>query len=63
MALQVHAGFDDLDAFTLEELFLERGVWFANEEFAAFAENAMPGNAFSGRSGGHGAACAARTAS
>jgi hypothetical protein len=62
MALKIHAGFDDLNAFAFEELLLKRGVWFADEEFAAFAENAMPRNAFSGRSGGHGSACAARAA-
>ncbi len=60
MGFQVDAGFDDFYAFGFEELFLQRGVRLADEDFAAFANDAVPGNAFSGRSCGHGAAGAAR---
>ena len=56
MALQVDSGFDDRYAFAFEELFLEGGVGLADEDFAAFAEHAMPGNAFAGGCGGHGTA-------
>ena len=58
MALQLDAQLGNMDAFAFEELFLERGVGFADEEFAATADYAMPGDAFSGRCGGHGASCA-----
>ena len=62
MTFQVDAGFRDFYAFTFEELALERGVGLADEDFAALTNDAMPGDAFSRRSGGHGAACAARAA-
>src|SRR5437667_11545994 len=60
MAFQVNAGLDDGDAFAFEEFSLQRSVRLANEDFAAFAEDAMPGDAFSGRGRGHGATRAAR---
>ena len=61
MRSQVDAGFDDFDAFGFEEFFLERGIGLADEDFAALADDAMPGDTLSGGSGGHGAsggACA-----
>ena len=62
MRFQVDSGFDDFYAFGFEEFFLERGVGLADQDFAAFANYAMPGDAFSGGGGGHGAACAASAA-
>src|SRR6267154_6290921 len=62
VALQVHTRLNDFDAFAFEEFSLEGSVRLANEDFAALADDAMPGNAFAGRSGGHGASCAARAA-
>ncbi len=65
MISQVDAGLGDFDAFGFEEFFLEGGVGLADEDFAALADHAMPGNAFSRGSGGHGtpgAACAAAQA-
>jgi len=62
MLLQVDTGFDDRYAFAFEELFLEGGVGLADQDFAAFAEDAMPRDAFPGGGGGHGAACAACSA-
>src|SRR5205807_399820 len=55
VALQVYAKFDHRDAFAFKELSLEQGVWAMNQDFSAVADHAVPGNAFSGRSGGHGA--------
>lgn len=62
MALQVEARFDNFDAFAREEFFLERSVRFANEDFAVISDNAVPGNAFPGGCGRHGAAGTASTA-
>ena len=62
MAFQVHAGLDDGYTFAFEEFSLQGSVRLADEDFAAFAEDAMPGDAFSGRSCGHGASSAARAA-
>lgn len=62
MALQIDARFSELDPFTFKKFSLQRGVRFANQNFAAFAENAMPGNASSGRGGGHRASSGARAA-
>ncbi len=59
MSFEIDAGFGDFDAFRFEEFFLERGVRFTDEDFAALADHAVPGNAFSGRSCGHGAPGAA----
>ena len=56
MFFYVDAGFDDRNAFGFEELFLERGVRFANQDFAVGAEDAVPGDASASRSGAHGAA-------
>jgi|SRR5580658_7770785 hypothetical protein len=52
----VNAGFDDGNAFGFEELFLERGVWFADQDFAVGAEHAVPRDGLASRSGAHGAA-------
>ena len=54
MSLHVHTRFQEFDAFTLEELTLKRGIRFADEELAAVTNDAMPRNAFAGRSGSHG---------
>ena len=62
MAFQVHAGFGNRDPFAFEEFSLQGSVRLANKDFAALTDNAMPGNAFSGRSGGHGASGATRAA-
>ncbi len=59
MIFQIDAGFGDFDAFGFKEFFLERGVRLADEDFAALTDHAMPGNAFSRGSGGHGAPGAA----
>ena len=62
VSLQVHTKFNDGNSFGFEKLFLEQGVWAANEDFSAVADHAVPGNAFSGRSGSHGASGGARAA-
>jgi hypothetical protein len=59
---QVDAKPDYRDAFAFEKLSLQGCVGFANQDFSALAENAMPGNAFSGGSRRHGASCGARAA-
>src|SRR5947199_8401672 len=59
MAFQAHAGLDDGYTFAFEEVSLQGSVRLADEAFAAFAEDAMPGDAFSGRSCVHGASTAA----
>ena len=60
MFLEVDPGFDELYALAFEEFSLERSVGLADEDFSAFADDAMPGNSFAGRSGGHGPARGAR---
>lgn len=62
MFLEVDAGFDDGDSFGFEEFFLQRGVRFADEDFAVGAEDAVPGDASALRSSAHGAAGGARAA-
>src|SRR5258706_5822305 len=62
VAFQVHTRLNDFDAFAFEEFSLEGSVRLANEDFAALADDAMPGNTFSRGSGGHGASRAARAA-
>jgi len=62
MALQIDARLDDRDAFAFEEFSLEGSVRFADQDFSALTDDAVPGNAFSGRSRGHGAPRAARAA-
>ena len=62
MSFQVNAGFDDRDAFAFEEFTLKGSVRFANEDFASRAHDAVPGDALSRGSGGHGAAGATRAA-
>ena len=56
MFFDVDAGFDNGNAFGFEELSLEGGVGFADEDFAVGAEDAVPGDALALRSGAHGAA-------
>lgn len=48
MELEIDAAFGHGDAFGFKELTLETGVGFADEEFAAGAEDAMPRDAFAG---------------
>jgi hypothetical protein len=60
VAVQIHARLDDADAFAFEELSLQGTVRLANEDFAVFTDNAMPGNAFTGGSRRHGASGTAR---
>jgi hypothetical protein len=62
VSFQVHTKFNDGNSLSFEKLFLEQGVWAANEDFSAVADHAVPRNAFSGRSGGHGAPGSARAA-
>ena len=59
---EVHAGLDDANSLAFEKLFLEGSVRFADEDFAAFANDAVPRDASSRGSGGHGAASSACTA-
>lgn len=59
MFFQVDAGFYDVDAFAFEELFLKRGVRFADQDFSVGAEDAVPGNAFAARGRAHGSPRAA----
>lgn len=67
--LHVDAAFGHGDAFGFEEFALKAGIGFADEEFAAGAEHAMPGNAFArgtcshGMTGGAGAATKAQSTS
>jgi hypothetical protein len=56
------AGFEDEDAFGFEQFALQGGVGFANQEFAACADDAVPRNASAGRTSSHcvaGGSCAA----
>ena len=62
MLFQIDPGFDYRYAFAFEEFLLEGSVGFADQDFAAFAEDSVPGDAFPGGRGGHGAACAAGSA-
>jgi hypothetical protein len=62
MSFQVHARFNYGDAFAFEKLSLEGSVRFANQDFAALANNAMPGNSLARRSRSHRAARASRSA-
>jgi hypothetical protein len=55
MLFQIDLTLDYRYAFAFEESFLQRGVRLADKDFAAFAENAMPGDAFAGGRGSHGA--------
>jgi hypothetical protein len=55
--LHVDAALGHLNALGFEEFSLQGGVGFADEEFPARAQNAMPGNSPSGRTTGHGATC------
>src|SRR5215469_14103604 len=60
--LQVHTKLYEGDAFTFEKFSLKQSMRAANEDFAAVADHTMPGNAFSGGSGGHSASGGARPA-
>jgi hypothetical protein len=62
MSFQVHARLHYGDAFAFEKLSLKRSVRFANQNFAALAKNAMPGNSLARRSRSHSAAGASRSA-
>src|SRR5260370_18906447 len=62
VAFQVHARLSDFDAFAFEEFSLQGSVRLADEDFAALTDDAMPGNAFAGRSGGQGPCGAVRAA-
>lgn len=53
---EVDPGLKKSDAFTFQELALERRIGLADEEFAAIADDSMPRDAFSGRGCGHSAA-------
>ena len=57
MFLEVDAGFEDGNSFGFEEFFLQRGVRFADEDFAVGTEDTVPGDSFALRSCAHGAAC------
>jgi hypothetical protein len=62
VAAEVDARLNHGDAFAFKEFSLQRGVGFANEEFSARAENAMPGNAFARRRRGHRTPSSSRSA-
>lgn len=62
VALQVHTKFDDGNTLAFEKFFLQQSVWSADENLSVVADHAVPGNAFSGWSGGHGASGRARSA-
>jgi len=62
MTLQIHAKFNDSDAFAFEKFSLEQSMRSANEDFPAVADYAVPRNAFSRRSSRHGASGSARAA-
>lgn len=57
MLFHVDSGFEESDAFGFEKFALQTGVRLANQEFAAVANYAMPGDGLSGRSCGHCPAC------
>src|SRR5690348_9939485 len=62
LLFQIHAKLYERDAFTFEKFSLKQSVRAANQDFAAVADHAVPRNAFSGRSGGHGTSGRARAA-
>jgi hypothetical protein len=47
VALEVNSGFEELDALALQHFSLKGSVRFADEEFAAVPDHAVPGDAFS----------------
>jgi hypothetical protein len=47
MTSKVHPEFPELDALTLQQFSLKRSVRFADQELAAVADHAVPGDAFS----------------
>jgi hypothetical protein len=62
---KLDAGFDDLNAFAFEQTSLQRCVRLADENPSVVTDDAMPGNALTGRARRHGAAsraCATRQA-
>jgi hypothetical protein len=59
VTLEVDPGFDDRDPFALEKFFLQGSVRLTNEDFAAFSDYAVPGDALAGRRRGHRAASTA----
>ena len=46
MFLEVDAGFEDGNSFGFEEFFLQRGVRFADEDFAVGTEDTVPRDSF-----------------
>ena len=61
MFFYVDAGFDDWNAFGFEELFLQGGVGFADQDFAVGAKDTVPWYAFALWSGAHGATGGSRS--
>jgi hypothetical protein len=62
---QIYVGAGECDSFGFQELALELGVRIAEEDAAAAAEDAVPGDSAAGWAGGHcasGGACATREA-
>ena len=57
MLPEVYSRLDDGNAFALQKFFLEGSVRLANENLAAFANHAVPRDAFSGGCGSHGSTC------
>ena len=49
----IHEGLTERRTFGLKQFALQAGIRFANQQFSAVADNAMPGNAFSGGACGH----------
>ncbi len=62
MIIQVHAEFNEGHALGLKKSALQGGVRLRREDPAAFADDAVPGNALAIGRGGHRAAGCARAA-
>jgi hypothetical protein len=62
MLFEIEAGFPESDALAFEKLSLQGSVRLTDQELAASADDAMPRNAFAGRTCGHGPTCCAATA-
>lgn len=60
MEFHIDAKFQQFHALGFKQLALQRGVRFANQQFAARAHYAMPGDAFPRRRSGHRSACGSR---
>ena len=59
MLFHVDAGFEERNAFGFKQFALQPGIRFADQQFSAVTDHAMPGNAFAGGTRGH---CTAGTA-